>query len=258
VISSLTLEQCKDMAQSARRRAKRLRQTMTSTGRLAVAVSELGAVRLALDEAVATLRRQVMLVSKDSITERWLQLEIGDCLGTLGGLMRDTMNYPAAVDYYAKGRQCEIKVKQLGGVSNSYCLVQELVSCVLISSKDFWTGNDRHLSERIEGARAEVWCQIEGDRRRDPWAYADLALLTQITHPRDAIRLWYLLDEINPYRLVYESNLPVLTLLFESLRASRADYDGTSWNELASFFWTKTSLSAQEPIVSQDAWHAFH
>lgn len=258
MISSLTLEQYKDMAQSARRRAKRLRHAITSTGRLAERASELDAVQHALDEVVATLHRQLMLVSKDSITERWLQLEIGDCLGALGGLMRDAMRYPAATAYYAKGRECEIKVEQLGGVSNSYCLVQELISRVLISSKDFWTGNDQSLVERIEKARAEVWRQIEGDRRRDPWAYADLALLTQITHPRDAIRLWYTLDEINPYRLVYESTFPVLNLLFESLRASQADYDDLSWFELDSFFFTKIAPSAQEPIVLPETWHVFH
>jgi hypothetical protein len=47
--------------------------------------------------------------------------------------------------------------------------------------------------------------QINDDRYRDPWAYADLALLTMLMEPRRATKYWDDLDSFRPLKLVYDS-----------------------------------------------------
>ena len=228
-----TLSSIRDMAQEARSMAVRARNKNQHPSLQKHTPTH--------DEAVESLKniRQLLgtyleLATRDSKTERGLQMELGYCLGALGSLMRDAGKFTEAISYYAAGRACEVRVKTLGGTSNSYCLVQELVARLLLAPEALHEKGP--VNDGLHAAAREVMVQIQDDRMRDPWAYADLALLTQLIYPEQAILFWGRLDEFRPLKLIYDSIYHVLQLLYRALEQQLNLQERMEWQKTIARF----------------------
>ena len=174
----------KDMAQLACLQATLARQTPPTDVALGDTPEYLAATQ-ALTHILKSLRHYLQLVAKNSVTELGLQIELGECHGALGSLNRDAGKLALAIGNYADGRRCELRVQQIGGPANSYCMVQELVTQLLDTDRPSST-----LLLALVHARKEVLLQIQGGRARDAWAYADLGLLTQLVCPKQVAAVW--------------------------------------------------------------------
>lgn len=186
-------------------------------------------VVLQLRDVIESLVNYAMHMEDASITARDLHIEIGDCYGLLGGLYRDWGKFNEAADAYGRGRISEIKVKELGGKSNSYCLVQELVNLILGSAIAF--DKNAALIQRVNQAREEVQKQMSEDRAGDLWAQADLALLTQLDSPDCAVYEWDKFEDLSPPRFASEGTKEVLTALFGKLKPDLDPSAKDSWDD---------------------------
>ncbi|SHN43811.1 hypothetical protein SAMN05192549_11882 [Duganella sacchari] len=226
MITTDTLGNVRLKAQQARRQASRARSIGYERG------YETDAYHHAWDSLHAIRRelgRYLQQATPHSATERGLQLELGDCLAALGSLNRDAGRYKEAREYYFTGHRCELRVKELGGTSNSYCLVQEQVVQILELP---WLLNDYRYRESLSPVIRKVIEQINDDRYRDPWAYADLALLTMLMEPRRATKYWDDLDSFRPLKLVYDSVYHVLRLLYDRLQGNLVQDEQKQWDLL--------------------------
>ncbi len=218
-----------EMARQVRRSAKSIRNEWLhnpSTDKKDHAFRE---VVLPLRDVIESLVNYAMHMEEASITARDLHIEIGDCYGLLGGLYRDWGKYTEAADAYSRGRISEIKVKELGGKSNSYCLVQELVNLILGSVIAFDT--NAALIQRLHQAREEVRKQMSEDRAGDLWAQADIALLTQLVSPDCAVYEWDKFEDLIPPRFASEGTKEVLTALLSKLYPYLSPAAKDSWED---------------------------
>lgn len=174
-------------------------------------------VARSLASILKSLRHYLQVVAPNSVTELTLQIELGECYAALGSLNRDAGKFSLAIDNYAEGRSCELRVQQLSGSSNSYCLVQELVARLLDSDRPSST-----LLLALVQAKEEVGEQIQGRRARDPWAHADLGLLMQLVCPEQVAAVWDRLDELQPFKFLYDALYHVLKLLHAALAPTLA------------------------------------
>ena len=171
--------------------------------------------------------------------------EIGDCLGAKGGTLRDWGKYDEAVKAYDDGWPIEQEVEEKGGSPNSYCLVQRLVMRVLWEP-DAYKREEKILEvdvhEALKSSVNVVQKQMDGLRKGDPWAQADIALQLQLLGGQAyelfgdnaALTAWDELDDMRPDRFVYKSTCEVVTLLQKRLAPLLSDEDKESWADVAS------------------------
>jgi hypothetical protein len=224
----------KDMAQLACIRATLARQTPPSDIPLGDTPEYLAAAR-SLTNILKGLRHYLQLVAKNSATELGLQIELGECYGALGSLNRDAGKFALAIDNYADGRRCELRVQQIGGPSNSYCMVQELVTRLLDTERP-----SSALLLALVQARKTVLLQIHSGRARDPWAYADLGLLTQLVCPEQAAVVWDQLDAFQPFKFLYDALYHVLKMLHVALAPTLAPETARAWQKTLKRFASAT------------------
>ncbi len=175
------------------------------------------ALRRALGDLQAAIDALTPWDTEDSAYRREAKQEIGDCYGVRGGTYRDFKYFEEAAVEYGRGLAYERDVERLGGKPNSYCLIQRLVSLVLARPAAFVKGepvDGSNLHAELVAALATVTAQIRDD---DPWAAADVALLSQLlavdtsAEWRSSARAaWNKLDDLRPKRNVYDSTLDVL------------------------------------------------
>lgn len=181
-------------------------------------------------QVIEALEERLSHAEKKSIGERELSARLADCHGVLGGLHRDRNDLREAVSAYQTGRKHEKRAKALGGLSNSYCLVQELVNRVLLHAAE--AGNPvRLLESALRRARAELEKQLQDDRRGDIWLQADIALITQILDPLHAIEQWEAFEDLLPPGKAYQSAATVAGTLFDALKGHLTDEEKDAWKE---------------------------
>jgi hypothetical protein len=118
-----------------------------------------------------------------SLGEQDLLTELGDCYGVKGGTYRDWGRYLEAAEAYETGRACEERLNEISETPNSYCLVQHLVNLILADPSSVSEGEQVHQLEVKAGlakARDTIRQQMQVKRKDDPWAQADLALVSQL------------------------------------------------------------------------------
>jgi hypothetical protein len=232
----------KDMAQLACIHATQARHTRLTGVPLADTPAYLAAAR-SLTRILESLRHYAQLVAQNSATELGLQIELGECYGALGSLNRDAGKLDVAIGNYADGRRCELRVQQIGGPANSYCMVQELVTRLLEAERPSST-----LLLALVQARKEVLLQIHGGRARDHWAYADLGLLTQLVCPEQVAAVWDRLDEFQPFKFLYNALYHVLKLLHAGLAPTLALETGREWQRTLKRFAIATRPPAPQAL----------
>jgi tetratricopeptide (TPR) repeat protein len=144
--------------------------------------------------------------------------QLGHVLGSKGGIYRRWKKYEASADAYDQAYHFEKWV--LGhGIDNSYVLVQRLVARVFIDPKavqDDVEVRGLPLRRQLLEAEAEVERQQRGQRNKDEYAAADLALVrlllgeanwesaltrfTQATPPPSAYSVEATLEVVNELR----------------------------------------------------------
>jgi hypothetical protein len=180
-----------------------------------------------VDAVLGAFTKRFEQTEKDSLAERDLALEIGDYFGIQGGTHRDWGKFEDAATAYAKGDRFAKRVKVLGGKSNTYCLVQELVNCLLAQPSK--VASTEFLEGRLRPALNEI---RQVDRTGDPWALADQALITQLVDPRRASEDWDALDDLQPRPEVYAATRNVVVALLDRLRPYLHQASMDSWNDL--------------------------
>jgi hypothetical protein len=225
-LSGTTITKLEIIAQDARRMAKQARKQFATPS-----VEQ----DAAFEDAESKLRNvidemQTRLGSTDlgTLSERALQAEIGDSYGVLGGLFRDWNKFEEAASLYHEGRKCEARVAALGGKSNSYCLVQELVNRLLSNPSRL---RDLEFMGLLAQARNEVQLQMDTDRPKDIWAKADLALLYLLLSPEESIQQWDEFDDLSPPQFACDNTLEVVRTLFERLGDQIKERDKVNWTD---------------------------
>jgi hypothetical protein len=161
--------------------------------------------------------------------------EIGDCLGAKGGTLRDWGRYDQAAHAYDEGLNYEREVEESGGRPNSYCLVQRLVMRVLWQPERFVDNQmilDRNVRNELNRSTTTVSNQMKAQRRGDPWAQADYALVLQLLGEDRAISEWDKFEDMRPDRFVYESTSEVVKLLQERLVPLLSSEDQEAWADV--------------------------
>jgi hypothetical protein len=182
-------------------------------------------------EGIATVigafKHRFTQMEKGSSSERDLASEIGDYCGVQGGIFRDWGKFDEAAKAYGEGHKHAKLVRELGGKSNSYCLVQELINLVLARPSDLNSADV--LETKLRPALSEI---RQSDRKGDPWAQADQALITQLVDPQKATEEWDILDDLLPKPDVYAATRDVVIALAKCLRPQLDGATLKSWNEL--------------------------
>jgi hypothetical protein len=162
-----------------------------------------------------------------SLRERDLCAQLSESYGALGGLYRDWDKLPEAVTAYQKGRGYEKRIKDSGGLSGSYCLVQALVNQVLLESRS--SNPLVKFKESFQEARQELINQLNDDRRGDPWLQADIALVTQLLDSDQATEEWEAFEDLQPPNHAYSCAGTVMKTLFEALKPYLSPEKAAAW-----------------------------
>lgn len=135
-----------------------------------------------LKEARGLLMAELSAIERkpSSITEllnkrrQEIALELADCFGITGGIYRRKGDIGEAIKMYEKGYEYEKNPDY--NIQDSYNMTNRIVLRIL---------NEPHLVEqlmpKIEEALSIIQKQVEGPRRRQWWARADLGLLYILT-----------------------------------------------------------------------------
>jgi hypothetical protein len=143
----------------------------------------------------------VMGASED---RRALAVRLADCFGPLGGIARRRGDYRCAYKLYAKGR--ELELNEAYNIQSTYNRIQWIVAQILIDPASI-SNPDGTLATEAN----EILKLLSRSSDKDPWASADVLLLSSILKDRRRARgAWSDLVDARPIQDVYESGLPVL------------------------------------------------
>jgi tetratricopeptide (TPR) repeat protein len=147
-------------AKLAKEQAKDLRDEGDYAGAVAVLVR--------IIEQMSTLAPATDGPAPSTETEQRLATQLADCLGMLGGNLRRAGELKAAQEAFERGRRYEESARLQ--VASSYNLVNA-ITLPLESS----AATPAELADSLGEAIAAIERQVSGERRRDRWAWADLA-----------------------------------------------------------------------------------
>ncbi|MGD9705181.1 MAG: tetratricopeptide repeat-containing protein [Acidimicrobiia bacterium] len=169
-----------------------------------------------LQDAIELLQRLV----SDAPTRRSEQLhsELADCYGMIGGIQRRwalLLDEPerrrrleASVDAYDEGYRYE---KDLTTNASTYNRINRLTGRVLLDPevlRDHTGAVD--VPAELGVAESVLLEQLGSQRMRDPWGYADLAMIRLLRGTTDSTSAYRELDRMKPPSFVYESALAAL------------------------------------------------
>jgi tetratricopeptide (TPR) repeat protein len=130
----------------------------------------------ALTTAISTLKRELRIAGKQSLTESErseLRELLSSTIGSLGGTYRDAKDYDRAIKAYEEGNTIEEARRKEDGHLDSYNLVQRLVVRLL---KDPTLLDDPAFKTQLEAVERELDRQ-HGLGRHDSWFLADVILV---------------------------------------------------------------------------------
>ena len=142
---------------------------------------------------------------------------LSDYLGRLGGMYRRAGAdlIPKGIDAYRDGKDLEQKYR----LDDSY----NLTNWIVLQLVDDPTRLEA-LAGEINHAIALIGVQVEGPRRGQWWAWADLGQLCLLgRRPREAREAYEHFQQARPRRVDYQSVLAVLGSLHEQFMASEPD-----------------------------------
>jgi tetratricopeptide (TPR) repeat protein len=138
---------------------------------------------------------------------------LSDYWGRLGGIYRRADQIPDAIDAYEHG----MKLEQRYRLDDSYNLTNWIVLQVLDKPARL-----EALSKQLEEAIALIQLQVEGPRRDQWWAWADLGLVCLLAgRVQESRRAYDRFQQAGARRTDYKSVLDVLRSLQEQLEPSR-------------------------------------
>jgi tetratricopeptide (TPR) repeat protein len=124
-----------------------------------------------LDDAISMLEvsplyNDLTVTEAPTAPQKTLAFHLADCLGMKGGNLRRLNEFSEALDCFKRGRTYE-ESKYLN-VPSSYNLVNAIVLPLETGTKT------AELQDELTGAVAAIQRQVDGERRNDRWAWADL------------------------------------------------------------------------------------
>lgn len=138
----------------------------------------------------------------DRAAHRHAAQVLADQCGRLGGTLRRSGDLPAALDAYRRGAQLE----RDWSLDATYNRTNAIVIQVIVDPRGT-SALDDDLGAVLELLEA----QVEGPRRRELWAWADLGLLSLVGgRDRAAMRAYGNLVELGPEPVFVDSVLAVL------------------------------------------------
>ncbi len=182
-----------------------------------------------LKEAVFLLRHR----TPDPSTQLPSRLasEFADTYGLIGGVQK---RWGLQLDGEARQQHLEESIaaydqgfhyeKNLGlSDASTYNRVNRLVGQVLIDPHVLEGARDAAVENDLQQAEEILTEQLKSVRRKDPWAYFDLAIIRLLRGVPDALSVYNDLDRLRPPVFVYESALATLEPLAEAASDLRPD-----------------------------------
>ncbi len=181
-----------------------------------------------LGEAIDALEERRTQLQEDELggeRARKLAAALCDCYGSLGGVRRSARRFPESVEAYDKGYQLERD--PVNAIVDSYNLTQRLVARILTEPTAMLKCDPTEVSGELiptalNQASQTVEGQIAGPRKRDPWAFADLALLDTLlsdtSNPFETRGPWAKLKDLGPPGYVFSSTSAVVQDCLQRLR----------------------------------------
>jgi tetratricopeptide (TPR) repeat protein len=142
---------------------------------------------------------------------RELSVQLADCYGSLGGILRRDGKLQDALEFYRKGK--ELEQDEAYRINNTYNQLQWLILRILLAPQF-----DQLTRDELQKVLQTLRRQIATDRQQDPWAYSDVGLLCTLLGDRaGAEAAWDRMDAVNPISGVYSSGLRVFEELAKGL-----------------------------------------
>lgn len=160
-----------------------------------------------------------------------LAAQFADTYGLIGGVQR---RWGLQLDGRARQQHLEESIaaydqgfhyeKDLGlSDASTYNRVNRLVGQVLIDPHVLEGSRDATIENDLQQAEEILIEQFKPVRRKDPWAYFDLAVIRLLRGVPDALSVYNDLDRLRPPAFVYESALATLEPLAEVASDLRPD-----------------------------------
>ncbi|HEY4593435.1 MAG TPA: hypothetical protein VIJ61_13555 [Thermoanaerobaculia bacterium] len=177
------------------------------------AIELLGLASRLLSETLQELKGKRDTDSSPGRQETEAASQLCHILGSMGGVHRRNRDYPAAVHAYDAGYDIERPGAEYG-IVNSFNLVQRLVTRVFLDPSAV-KGEDAKVEglqvrHELREALKELQPQIEGSRRDDEYAKADLFMVQLLLDDQDW--LWTLEDFKDSHPEPYAIKATVETL----------------------------------------------
>jgi tetratricopeptide (TPR) repeat protein len=171
--AEMEIERLTTRVKAAKEEAKDLRDDGDAPGAIVV-----------LQDAVARMEKSPLAAelgadSPESEPVRRLATHLADCLGMLGGNYRRNGELERAQQAFERGRVYEQSSRL--GVDSSYNLVNAMT--LPLESRRGMKAAD--LADELRAAIGAIERQVKGNRRKDRWAWADLALCRLLLGQRD-------------------------------------------------------------------------
>jgi hypothetical protein len=162
-------------------------------------------------QAIEVLREELAGLERDSPALADERTEcahrLSDYWGRLGGIYRRAEMIPEGIDAYQRGKEIERQYR----LDDSYNLTNWIVLQLLDDPTRL-----RALADEIDKAIGLIQVQVEGPRRDQWWAWADLGLVCHLGHRvREARGAYEHFRQTGARRVDYQSVLAVLSSLEE-------------------------------------------
>lgn len=177
-----------------------------------------------LDKAIEILKDAELSGGGSSDSTPWeaeVATQLSDCYGSKGGVYREIGDLEKAIDSYDAGYVYESN--PTFKIVNSYNLVQRLVTRILLRpdvvhdpalAAAHRLPDGQTVVEALREADKKIRGQLNGPRRGDSWALADLAMINLLLNDEPAANtVWDTFDATNPSSHAYGTTAEVLRAL---------------------------------------------
>jgi tetratricopeptide (TPR) repeat protein len=174
-----------------------------------------------------------------SAEERRLVAELADAYGVSGGIHRSRGNFERAIQAYDRGMDFEVHPAR--NSPGSYNLVQRLANRALLRPEQIgvpeWRVQEQDMREGLRQANDLLRTQVNGDRSKDPWAWADLLFvqLLRVVAPADDSDLdetWSKLHALMPRKFVYSSTRRAFEDLLKAMSTVADAQRSDAWKQV--------------------------